>query len=158
MVNSIPAKNRRFPHRLVFRVAVSSSRLRMGVMSKAASSWRGSSLGFAATVTTPYHNCQTLINRRSTDRVGACSRAGRLRETSPYVVERTGGLRVAHATLTFCRECLGWGHAADYAGEFQIINGTWSQGGLKFTPQREAMHGVLGSCDQNDAVLESRYC
>ncbi len=38
MVSNIPAKKRRFPHRLVFRVAASNSRLRMGVMSKAASS------------------------------------------------------------------------------------------------------------------------
>jgi hypothetical protein len=34
MVRSNPAKCPRVPHRLVFRVAISSSRLRIGVMSK----------------------------------------------------------------------------------------------------------------------------
>ena len=36
IVNNIPAKKRRFPHRLVFRVALRSSRLRMDVISKVA--------------------------------------------------------------------------------------------------------------------------
>ena len=63
----------------------------------------------------------------------------------------------ADSALAFCRECLGWGEAAAYAGGSRIVNGRSSQGDLKFTSVRAAMSTVRRWCDENDAVLETCY-
>lgn len=63
----------------------------------------------------------------------------------------------ADAALAFCRECLGWGGAAAQAGDNDIVNGSWPQGNLRFTSARTAMRAVRGWCDENDAVLETKY-
>jgi hypothetical protein len=63
----------------------------------------------------------------------------------------------ADAALAFCRECLGWGEGAAYAGENRIVNGSSLQVDFKFASPRAAMRTVLGWCDENDAMLETSY-